>query len=101
MLMGERRSWSEKRAEIMSAPGAGDAYEAARLRFELGEAVRHHREELGLTQAQLAERAGLQQPAVARFETGGTMPTIPMLERLAEALGLRLNVEFLPLREAS
>jgi HTH-type transcriptional regulator / antitoxin HipB len=95
-----RRSWSEKR-EIMSAPGAGDAYEAARLRFELGEAVRHRREELGITQAQLAERAGLQQPAVARFETGGTMPTIPMLERLADALGLRLNVEFLPLREAS
>ena len=70
--MGERRSWSEKRAEIMSAPGAGDAYEAARLRFELGEAVRHRREELGITQAQLAD-----------------------------ALGLRLNVEFLPLPEAS
>ena len=99
--MGERRSWSEKRAEIMSAPGAGDAYEAARLRFELGEAVRQRREELGITQAQLAERAGLQQPAVARFETGGTMPTIPMLERLADALGLRLNVEFLPLCGAS
>jgi hypothetical protein len=29
------------------------------------------------------------------------MPTIPMLERLAGALRLRLNVEFLPLREAS
>jgi hypothetical protein len=29
------------------------------------------------------------------------MPTIPMLERLADALDLRLNVEFLPLREAS
>lgn len=99
--MGERRSWSEKRAEIMGAPGAGDAYEAARLRFELAEAVRHRREELGITQAQLAERAGLQQPAVARFETGGTMPTIPMLERLADALGLRLNVEFLPLCGAS
>ena len=99
--MGERRSWSEKRAEIMSAPGAGAAYEGARIRFELGEAVRHRREQLGITQAQLAERAGLQQPAVARFETGGTMPTIPMLERLADALGLRLNVEFLPLCGAS
>ncbi len=99
--MSERRSWSEKRAEIMSAPGAGAAYEAAQIRFELGEAVRHRREELGLTQAELAERAGLQQPAVARFEAGGTMPTIPMLERLAGALRLRLNVEFLPLREAS
>jgi hypothetical protein len=30
-----------------------------------------------------------------------TMPTIPMLERLADALLLRLNVEFVPLREAS
>src|ERR1700733_2930251 len=99
--MSERRSWREKRADIMSAPGAGAAYAAARVRFELGEGVRHRLEGLGDTQAELAERAGLQQPAVARFESGGTMPTIPMLERLADALGLRLNVEFLPLREAS
>jgi hypothetical protein len=63
--MSERRSWSEKRADIMSASGAGGAYEAARVRFELGEAVRHRREELGITQAELAERAGLQQPAIA------------------------------------
>ena len=28
------------------------------------------------------------------------MPTIPMLERLAEALEMRLSVEFQPLREA-
>lgn len=98
--MGERRTWADKRAEIMSRPGAGAAYQAARLRFELGEAVRRRREELGLTQAELAERAGLKQPAIARFEAGGTMPTIPMLERLAEALELRLSVQFQPLREA-
>ncbi|GAA0995196.1 hypothetical protein GCM10009555_088920 [Acrocarpospora macrocephala] len=99
--MAERKAWSEKRAEIMSRPGAGAAYEAARVRFELGEAVRLRREELGLTQTELAERAGLKQPAVARFEAGGTMPTIPMLERLAEALELRLSVQLHPLREAS
>jgi transcriptional regulator with XRE-family HTH domain len=85
----------------MSQPGAGAAYEVARLRFELGEAVRLRREALGLTQADLAGLAGLQQPAVARFEAGGTMPTIPMLERLAAALQLRLAVQFEPLREAS
>lgn len=98
--MGERKAWADKRAEIMSRPGAGAAYEAARLRFELGESVRRRREELGLTQAELAERAGLKQPAVARFEAGGTMPTIPMLERLAQALELRLNVQFQPLQQA-
>ncbi|GAA4193322.1 hypothetical protein GCM10022252_36070 [Streptosporangium oxazolinicum] len=62
---------------------------------------RLRREQLGLTQTELAERSGLKQPAVARFEAGGTMPTIPMLERLAEALEMRLSVRFQPLREAS
>jgi HTH-type transcriptional regulator/antitoxin HipB len=85
----------------MSRPSAPAAYDAARIRFELGEAVRRRREELGLTQAQLAERAGLKQPAVARFEAGGTMPTIPMLERLAAALGLRLTVQLQPSTKAS
>lgn len=98
--MGERKTWAAKKAEIMGRPGAGAAYEAARIRFELGEAVRLRREELGLTQAQLAERTGLKQPAVARFEAGGTMPTIPMLERLAEALEMRLSVQFHPFRKA-
>lgn len=99
--MAERRSWRDKQAEILSRPGADAAYAAARLRFELGEAVRRRREELGLTQAQLAERADLQQPAVARFEAGGTMPTIPMLERLAVALELELTVTLRPHSKAS
>jgi HTH-type transcriptional regulator/antitoxin HipB len=96
-----RKSWSGKRAEVMERSGAGAAYEAAGLRFELGAKIRQRREELGLTQQQLAEAAGLRQPAVARFEAGGTMPTILMLERYAHALRLRLAVEFQPLDRAS
>lgn len=99
--MGARKSWAERRDAIMSRPGAGEGYEDARIRFELGAAVRRRREELGLTQTELGERAGLKQPAVARFEAGGTMPTIPMLERLAAALELSLSVELRPLRSAS
>ena len=91
--MNGRKSWTEMREESLSRPGAGAAYEAARIRFELGEAVRLRREELGLTQLQLAERTGLKQPAVARFEAGGTMPTLPMLERLATALDMTLRVQ--------
>jgi HTH-type transcriptional regulator/antitoxin HipB len=54
--MNVRKSWADKRAEIMGRPGAGAAYEAARIRYELGRVVRERREVLGLTQAQLAER---------------------------------------------
>jgi HTH-type transcriptional regulator / antitoxin HipB len=74
----------------------GTAYEQARLRFELAEAVRARREELGWSQRQLAERAGMTQPGIARFEAGGTTPTLPLLERLAAALGLTLTVSLAP-----
>ena len=80
----------------MGRPAVAEAYEQARLRFELAETVRSRREELGLSQRQLAERAGMTQPGVARFEAGGTTPTIPVLERLATALGLRLTVTLGP-----
>ncbi|MCM2575916.1 helix-turn-helix domain-containing protein [Streptomyces meridianus] len=71
-------------------------YAAARLRFELGEAVRRRRLDLGLSQAELGRRCAMTQSAVARFEGGGTIPTIPVLDRLARALDLDLRVEFTP-----
>ncbi|WNZ10707.1 helix-turn-helix transcriptional regulator [Streptomyces sp. 11x1] len=98
--MSERGSWNELRDEALASPAARGAYDAARIRFELGRAVRERREALGMTQAQLAQRAGMLQPAVARFEAGGTMPTLPLLERFAAALGMRLHVGFEPLDRA-
>ena len=91
-----RTTLAEVREARMDRPGVAEAYQQARLRFELGEAVRSRREELGWSQRQLAERAGMTQPGVARFEAGGTTPTIPVLERLANALGLRLSVTLEP-----
>ena len=63
---------------------------------QLAETVRLRREEQGWSQRQLAERAGMSQPGVARFQAGGTTPTLPLLERLAEALGLTLTVSLGP-----
>ena len=80
----------------MDRPEAAGAYAQTRLRYELAETVRLRREELGWSQRQLAERAGMSQPGVARFEAGGTTPTLPLLERLAEALGLTLTVSLGP-----
>ncbi len=54
--------------------------------------IRHARARADLSQAQLAERAGTSQPALARYETGTTLPTLPTLERLLAACGRRLQV---------
>lgn len=91
-----RVSLAESRAARIHRPAVAEAYQAARLRYELAEAIRSRREELGWSQRQLAEHAGMTQPGVARFEAGGTTPTLPLLERLATALGLTLTVSLGP-----
>lgn len=61
------------------------AYQIARLRIEHG-----------LTQAQLAELVGAKQPSIARLERGQTQPSVEFLSRIATALGMRLEVRFVP-----
>lgn len=54
--------------------------------------VRTARRRANLTQAQLAERAGLSQAEVARLERAGSNPTAATLERLLSATGHRLEL---------
>ncbi|RAY15264.1 XRE family transcriptional regulator [Actinomadura craniellae] len=91
--MSERSDWSALRERRMAEPGAAEAYAATRLAYELGCTVRALREERGWSQRRLAEAAEMTQSAVARFEAGGTVPTLPVLERLANALGAELVVQ--------
>jgi ribosome-binding protein aMBF1 (putative translation factor) len=94
--MSDRTSWSALRDRRMAEPGATEEYEAARFAYELGRDVRQLRERQGWSQTRLAQEAGMTQSAVARFESGGTIPTLPVLQRLAHALGAELDVRFKP-----
>ena len=76
--------------------GAAEAYHAAGLAYELGRTVRALREQRGWSQAQLAAAAGMTQSAVARFEAGGTLPSLRVLDRLAHALDAELTVKVTP-----
>ena len=56
----------------------------------VGRRVRSAREELGLTQDQLAERAGLHVSYVGQIERGLREPSLKSLEAVATALSLQL-----------
>jgi len=60
--------------------------EAAQSR-SLGEQLRHLRIEAGMSQAELADRAGVGQSYLAGVENGKRNPTLYTLWRLAIALG--------------
>ncbi|MEJ2859567.1 helix-turn-helix transcriptional regulator [Actinomycetospora flava] len=94
--MSDRAAWQELRDERLDQQDARDGYDDARRAHDLGTAVRELRAARGWTQAQLAEAAGMTQSAVARLEAGGTMPTLPVLARLAEAMDADLVVRLAP-----
>ena len=61
---------------------------AAKIMIELIEA----RKEQGITQEELERRTGLKQPAIARLERGGSVPTLKTLSKLLAALGKTIEI---------
>jgi transcriptional regulator with XRE-family HTH domain len=57
----------------------------------IGAEVRRRREELGMTGAQLAARAGLAPSAVSQIETGRRTPSSASVVKLAEGLGVEVG----------
>jgi predicted nucleotidyltransferase/DNA-binding XRE family transcriptional regulator len=55
--------------------------------------IRESRTAAGLTQAELARRAGTSQPAIAAYEAGDKVPRVATLERLLHAAGASLEVD--------
>ena len=59
--------------------------------------VRMARSKAGLTQAELADRAGVTQQSISAYETGRKEPTLPTLQRLVAAAGFDLRFRLEPL----
>jgi len=70
-------------------------------RMEVAAMIRRIRSDAGLSQAELARRAGTSQPALARYEAGTSLPALPTLERLVAACGQRLQLHAVAATEAS
>ena len=77
-------------------PEAFARYERARTAIMVGSAVRAARRKAGLSQVELARRAGTSQPSIARLERGLVSPTVISLDRIARALGTELVIDFEP-----
>ena len=62
----------------------------------LPQTIRQARLDASFSQVELAARAGTSQSALARYETGAALPTLPTLERLLAACYRRLEIRTAP-----
>ena len=66
--------------------------------MEINEKIRYFRKQRGLSQELLAERTGINQADISKLENGTRNPSVNLLKRLAEGMGMALKIEFVPKR---
>ena len=85
--------WRDIRAEWMLNPAVSAEFERNCPAMEMAFALAEARHAAGLTQAQVAQRMGTSQAAVARMERGVVKPSWGSIERYARAVGRRPVVQ--------
>ena len=80
----------------MQDPAFAQAYEEIQPEMNVIRAMIEARTSQNLTQKQLAEKTGIAQTEISRLENGTRNPSIKLLQRLAEGMGMVLEVQFRP-----
>ena len=75
-------------------------YIDARTRDQMAEVVHkltEQRQSQGLSQQDIAEATGMAAPNIARLESCKRIPTMQVLEKYADAVGMEINIEVTPI----
>ena len=83
---------------MLEQPDFQEEYEKLQPEFEIMKALIEARTKQNMTQKELAERSGIRQSNISRIEKGASSPNISTLQKLAEGLGMNLQVRFVPRR---
>lgn len=90
------KNFRETLHEQMGDPEFRAEWEALEPERQIIRAIIEGRERSDLTQQQLAEITGIQQSDISRLENGTGNPSLRTLKRLADGMGMRLKLEFVP-----
>ena len=84
--------FEEVKAELLADPKVKAEYDALAPEFEISFELLNARLRAGLSQEELAARMKTSQSAIARLESGQTLPSTKTLLRFAEATGSKIQV---------
>lgn len=90
------KSLKQFKKELMNDPEFQKEYEAIQPELDIIRALLDARTSMNLTQKELAERTGIDQADISKIENGTRNPSLNLLKRLAEGMGMKLKIEFVP-----
>ena len=90
------KTLQQVKAEQMENPAFAKEYEAIQPEMDVIKAIVEARTSQNLTQKELAERTGINQADISKLENGTRNPSVNLLKRLAEGMGMTLKIEFVP-----
>ncbi|MDD3338830.1 MAG: helix-turn-helix transcriptional regulator [Lachnospiraceae bacterium] len=90
------RSLDDVKKELMKDPEFAKEYEAIQPEMNIIRAIADTRISQNLTQKELAKRTGINQADISKLENGTRNPTLNLLKRLADGMGMVLKIEFVP-----
>lgn len=83
-------------AKELRDPGFAERFHKAERELDLALGIAFRRQDAGLSQKQLAERVGTTQQQISRLERPGYRGSLTTLERVADALGLDVEIKLTP-----
>ena len=87
-------NWVDYEKRILKNKRFLQAIKKVDYEYQLAKSLIELRLKRKMSQKDLAKKIGTKQPVISRIETASVKPSISLLERIAEALGAKLEVKF-------
>ena len=71
-------------------------YDALQPEYDIIQAMIDARVQQNMTQKELSTKTGITQADISRIENGTRNPSLNMVKKLAQGLGMQLKLEFIP-----
>ena len=94
------KTFEDYKKQQMQDPELVMEYEAIQPEMDVIRAIVNARTSQNLTQNELAKRTGINQADISKLENGTRNPSVNLLKRLADGMGMALKIEFVPKQKA-
>ena len=88
-------SYKDYKKRVLKDPKVKEEYDALQPEYDIIQAMINARVQQNMTQKELSAKTGITQADISRIENGTRNPSLSMVKKLAQGLGMQLKLEFI------